>query len=286
MLSTSSPADGLHEVYLDLHIHLGWAGEPGSGVKISAARGLTLAAILRECRDRKGIGMIGVIDAATVGALADLGRLLASGQVRELDGGGLAYGPEVTLIPGAEVEVTHEANGKAIHLLCFMRGVRELREFAAWQQGRVRNRQLSSQRHHGTSPEDVTRFVGELGGIVIPAHIFTPFKGTLGAAGSIAEVIPQELWGHVPAVELGLSSDTELADELPELAQFAYVTNSDAHSLGKIGREYNLLHLGASTFDELVMALREQQGRRVAANFGLAVTGMWFIVGFVFNLIM
>ncbi|HLN63921.1 MAG TPA: endonuclease Q family protein, partial [Symbiobacteriaceae bacterium] len=269
MPSIAPPAEGLREVYLDLHIHLGWAGEPGGGVKISAARDLTLANILRECRERKGIGMVGVIDAATTGALDDLNRLMAAGVVEELPGGGLSYEGDVTLIPGAEIEVAHEANGKAIHLLGFVRGARELKELSAWQASRVRNRHLSTQRHHGTTAADVVTFVGSLGGIVIPAHIFTPFKSALGAAASIAEVIPPELWTHVPAVELGLSSDTELADMLPELSHFAFVTDADAHSLGKIGREYNLLHVGAPTFDELVMALRERDGRKVAANYGL-----------------
>ena len=269
MPSLPGPDSGLQAVYLDLHIHLGWAGEPGGGVKISAARDLTLANILLECRERKGIGMVGVIDAATAGALEDLERLLADGRVEELPGGGLSFGGDVTLIPGAEVEVAHAANGKAVHLTCFVRGARELRELGAWQRGRVRNRQLSTQRHHGTTAADVVQFVGSLGGIVIPAHIFTPFKATLGAAPTVADVIPPELWHHVPAVELGLSSDTALADELPELSRFTYVTNSDSHSLGKIGREYNLLHVAEPTFDELVMALREQAGRRVAANYGL-----------------
>lgn len=274
MPAVPTPGKGLQEVYLDLHIHLGWAGDPGGGVKISAARDLTLEQILIECRERKGIGMVGVIDAATTGALQDLERLLADGKVAELPGGGLGFGGDgpggsspVTLIPGAEIEVAH--GGKAVHLTCFVRGARELRELSRWQGARVRNRQLSTQRHHGTTAADVVQFAGGLGGVVIPAHIFTPFKSTLGAAAAVAEVIPPELWGHVPAVELGLSSDTELADELPELSRFTYVTNSDSHSLGKIGREYNLLHLGAPTFAELVLALREQQGRRVAANYGL-----------------
>ncbi|HYF93467.1 MAG TPA: endonuclease Q family protein [Symbiobacteriaceae bacterium] len=264
-----APASGLQEVYLDLHIHLGWAGEPGGGVKISAARDLTLENILIECRERKGIGMVGVIDASTAGALHDLERLLAAGKVEELPGGGLSFGGEVTLIPGAEVEVTHGPCGKAVHLTCYVRGARELRELGAWQQARVRNRQLSTQRHHGTSASEVVEFVGGLGGIVIPAHIFTPFKSTLGAAATVGEVIAPELWRYVPAVELGLSSDTELADELPELTRFTYVTNSDSHSLGKIGREYNLIRVAAPTFDELALALREEQGRRVAANYGL-----------------
>lgn len=257
----------LQTLFADLHIHLGWAGDPGGGVKISAARELTLANILREARERKGIRLIGVIDAAASGALQDLEGLLAAGVVTEHPGGGLAYEGDVTLIPGAEVEVLHQ--GKPVHLLCYFRGARELREFAGWQRERVRNPRLSTQRHHGTSAADLVAFVGGLGGVVIPAHIFTPFKSALGAVAAISEILPPELWGHVPAVELGLSSDTALADQLPELSAFSFVTNSDAHSLGKIGREYNRLLLAAPTFDEWVMALRGEAGRRVAANFGL-----------------
>lgn len=267
------------EVFLDLHVHLGWAGTghplrpQGGGVKISAARDLTLAGILTECRDRKGIGMVGVIDAATEGARFDLERLVADGLVEELPGGGFACGDEagsVTLIPGTEIEVAHAGNGKAVHLLAYVRGRRELAELAAWQRAHVKNAWLSTQRHHGTGASDLVRFVGEeLGGIVIPAHIFTPFKAALGAAASIAEVIDPTLWRHVPAVELGLSADTDLADELPELSRFTFVTDADAHSLGKIGREYNLIAVAEPTFDELVLALREQAGRRVVANYGL-----------------
>jgi len=254
-------------VYADLHVHLGWAGEPGGGVKIPAARDLTLPNILKECRDRKGIGMIGVIDAATSGALTDLRRLLAAGEVAELPGGGLAYQGEVTLLPGAEMEVEH--GGKPVHLLGYVPGLRELEELAAWSKERVKNTQLSTQRHHHTTAAELTAFIGSLGGIVIPAHIFTPFKAILGAAHSIGEVIPAELWRFVPAAELGLSSDTGWADELPELADFTFVTGSDSHSLGKIAREYNELYVAAPTFTELVLALRGEKGRRVAANYGL-----------------
>lgn len=266
MPSGSGADAGLQEVFADLHVHLGWAGDPGRAVKVSAARDLTLEGILQEARRRKGIGLVGVIDAATEGALRDLESLLAAGVVEERPGGGLAYG-EVTLIPGAEVEVLHE--GKPVHLLCYFRGAGELREFAAWQASRVRNRRLSTQRHHGTRAADVVRAVAGLGGVVIPAHIFTPFKALFSAAPAVAEVIPPDLWDHVPAVELGLSSDTALAEELPELGAFAFVTNSDAHSLGRIGREYNRLLVAAPTFDEWVLALRGEGGRKILANYGL-----------------
>lgn len=256
----------LRTCFADLHIHLGWAGDPGGVVKIPAARDLTLANILAEAHQRKGIGLVGVIDAATSGALHDLERLMAGGQVAERPGGGLAYG-EVTLIPGAEVEVVH--GGKPVHLLCYFRGADALRAFADWQAPRVKNRLLSTQRHHATTAAEVVEVVAGLGGVVIPAHIFTPHKSALGAAAAISEIIPPSLWGSVPAVELGLSSDTALADELPELSRFPFVTNSDAHSLGRIGREYNQLLLAEPSFDEWLLALRGEQGRAVQANYGL-----------------
>ncbi len=259
-------ADALRVIYADLHVHLGWAGDPGGGVKIAAARDLTLANILAEARDRKGLGLVGVIDAATSGALQDLERLLEDGLVEERPGGGLAYSG-LTLIPGAEVEVVHR--GKPVHLLCYFRGVDGLRAFAAWQAGRVKNTRLSTQRHHGTTAADVVEAAAERGGVVIPAHIFTPHKAALAAAPAVSEVIPPELWAAVPAVELGLSSDTALADELPELGRFPFVTNSDAHSLGRIGREYNQLLLAEPSFDEWLLAMRGEGGRRIVANFGL-----------------
>lgn len=255
------------EVYADLHVHLGRAGSPPGAVKISAAADLTLAGILRECRDRKGVAMVGVIDAASAGALADLEQLLAQGEVAEQPGGGLAFGGDVTLIPGAEIEVLHER--RPLHLLCYLPGLPELREFARWRGGRVRNLQLSTQRHHGTTASEAVAFTADLGGFAIPAHIFTPFKSALGAASLLGEIIDPGLWESVPAVELGLSSDTALADELPELSRFAYLSNSDAHSLGKIAREYNLLRLEALTFHELQLALSGQMGRGILANYGL-----------------
>ena len=48
-----------------------------------------------------------------------------------------------------------------------------------------------------------------------------------------------------------------------------FLTNSDAHSLGKIGREYNELQVAAPSFDEFRMALQGEAGRSIAANYGL-----------------
>lgn len=244
--------------YADLHVHLG-------GVKMAASPDLTVAGILEECLHRKGIGMVGIIDAAATPALEQLAALVGAGRLTPLPGGGLSFCGRVTLIVGAEVEVYEQG---PVHLLCYLPGLAELREFAAWQRTVVRNPSLSTQRHHASAAE-VVRRVGGLGGFVIPAHVFTPYKSILAAAGSVAAAIPPELWRHVPAVELGLSSDTDLADRVPEFGRFAFVTGSDAHSRAKIAREYMALDVERADFAELRLALAGTGGRGIRANYGL-----------------
>jgi DNA helicase II / ATP-dependent DNA helicase PcrA len=78
----------------------------------------------------------------------------------------------------------------------------------------------------------------------IPAHIWTPWFAALGSQSgfdSIKECYG-DLAGHIFAVETGLSSDPPMNWRLSMLDRYRLVSNSDAHSPGKLGRE-------ATTFD-------------------------------------
>ena len=66
-----------------------------------------------------------------------------------------------------------------------------------------------------------------------------------------------------------MSSDTFLADTISELESKAFLTNSDAHSLPKIAREYNKLEVKDISFKEVVKALKNEEGRKIVANYGL-----------------
>ena len=79
----------------------------------------------------------------------------------------------------------------------------------------------------------------------------------------------KEKFERVPAIELGLSSDTFLADEISELETKTFLTNSDAHSLPKIAREYNKILVDGISFKELMMAIKNEGGRKILANYGL-----------------
>jgi uncharacterized protein (TIGR00375 family) len=252
--------------YLDLHIHIGCSND-GRPVKITASRDLTLLNILNECLARKGIDMIGVVDCGSPGVLADLYTLLQEGKLVPLSQGGFRYGEKITIFTGIEMEAK-ENSGRRAHYLAFFPTLERLQDFAAFVAVHVKNPQLSTQ---ATNLRALTllKVVKSMGGIFIPAHVFTPHKGVYGAcASSLTQVFGAEA-ESIKAVELGLSADRNMAMLLPELRERVFFSNSDAHSLEKIGREYNLVVLEEPTFNEFVYLLEKKKGRYLKANYGL-----------------
>ena len=132
----------------------------------------------------------------------------------------------------------------------------------------IKNITLSTQRSD-LSGYELIDIVEKYNGILIPAHIFTPHKSYYGNCTDRLENIFKEKLNKIFAVELGLSADTFLADTISELERMTFVTNSDAHSLPKIAREYNKIQVEDISFKEIVMALKNEGGRKVLANYGL-----------------
>ncbi|MGI9450396.1 MAG: endonuclease Q family protein, partial [Geminicoccaceae bacterium] len=74
---------------------------------------------------------------------------------------------------------------------------------------------------------------------LIPAHIWTPWFAAMGSRSgfdSIADCYG-DLADHIFAVETGLSSDPEMNWRVSSLDKYRLVSNSDAHSPIKLGRE-------------------------------------------------
>ncbi|WEG14984.1 endonuclease Q family protein [Pullulanibacillus sp. KACC 23026] len=253
-------------IYADLHIHIGRTGS-GRPVKITGSRSLTLEAILEEAAFRKGLDLIGVIDCHVPEVLDELTQLIESGRVIELSEGGLRF-DEVTLILGTEIEVKEESSKGPIHLLAYMPTLKAMRTFSSWLSEHMTNITLSTQRFFNGTARDIQYKTKALGGLFVPAHVFTPFKSLygVGVTQSLSEILDPDA---IDAIELGLSSDTEMAEQLLELRQFPFLSNSDAHSLAKIAREYQTMRVKAATFSELKKVLKHEEGRAILANYGL-----------------
>ena len=144
----------------------------------------------------------------------------------------------------------------------------DIKGFSKEMRAHIRNITLSSQRAN-ISAYELIDIVEKYNGILIPAHAFTPHKSFYGNCTDRLEKIFKEKFDRVFAIELGLSSDTFLADEISELETRSFLTNSDAHSLPKIAREYNKMLVEDISFKEIVKALKKQDGRKILCNYGL-----------------
>lgn len=96
---------------------------------------------------------------------------------------------------------------------------------------------------------------------LIPAHVWTPWFSTLGSKGGYDSIDAcfRDLTGHVFALETGLSSDPAMNWRWSALDRFTLVSNSDAHSPQKLGREASLFDTEFS-YDGLFNALKSEEG--------------------------
>jgi uncharacterized protein (TIGR00375 family) len=107
------------------------------------------------------------------------------------------------------------------------------------------------------------------GGLIGPSHAFTPWTSMYKEFDSIRACYGDRV-GDVKYLELGLSADTFLADRIEELKDVTFLSNSDAHSPwpDKLGREFNRFELEEPTYEEIVKAIKHENGRRVVLNVG------------------
>ncbi len=97
-----------------------------------------------------------------------------------------------------------------------------------------------------------------------PAHIFTPWTGIYKSYDTIRECYD----ARPDFVELGLSSDTYLADAIKELHDYTYLTNSDSHSPWphRMGREFNRIEVEKLSYKSLYMAIKNNT---ITENYGI-----------------
>jgi uncharacterized protein (TIGR00375 family) len=99
--------------------------------------------------------------------------------------------------------------------------------------------------------------------LVVPAHAWTPWFSVFGANSgfdSLEECYEEEV-KHIYAIETGLSSDPEMNWRLSMLDTITLISNSDAHSPSRLGREANVFDCGL-TYREIAQAIRDKDPRR------------------------
>lgn len=158
---------------------------------------------------------------------------------------GILIGDGVSFILSGEVSNIYSQNGKGyrVHNIIMLSSLDMAREV---------NRMLA---HYGNLASDgrpilamscrtlaaeLAKISGDI--MLVPAHIWTPWFGVFGSNSGFnsLEEAYGDYTGSITALETGLSSDPAMNWRLSKLDGFTLISNSDAHSPQRLGREANI----------------------------------------------
>jgi uncharacterized protein (TIGR00375 family) len=161
-----------------------------------------------------------------------------------------------------EISSIYKKRGKVrkIHNLVFMPGIDAAMKFNS-RLAQVGNLASDGRPILGLDARDLLEMVLETDPLayLVPAHIWTPWFSLFGSKSGFDRIEDcfGDLSGEIFALETGLSSDPEMNWMLSALDRFSLISNSDAHSGEKLGREANIFS-GEMSFAGVRDALRRQ----------------------------
>jgi uncharacterized protein (TIGR00375 family) len=173
---------------------------------------------------------------------------------------------DVHFILSTEISLIYSKRGKVrkIHLLLFLPDFESVEKINA-RLGGLGNLRSDGRPILGLDAKAFVRLVTDLcpRAVVIPAHIWTPWFSLFGANSGFdaVEECFEEMTPRIFAMETGLSSDPAMNRRLSALDKYALVSNSDAHSPSKLGREANVFDAEFS-YAGVVEAIRGRSPER------------------------
>ncbi|QJA05795.1 DNA helicase UvrD [Thermosulfurimonas marina] len=246
------PEEWFGKFYLaDLHVH--------SRFSRATSREMTVPVLSRVARE-KGLGLVGTGDFTHPEYFRELGEYLEAAPEEGL------YvfredpeGPRFIL--SAEISLIFSWRGKGnrrLHLLLLAPSLEVVREINL-ALSRLGDLSADGRPTLGTPAREVVRLLRGISPeiAVIPAHAWTPWYSLFGSFSgfdSVEECFEEES-EHIWALETGLSSDPEMNWRISALDRFTLVSNSDAHSPAKLGREANAFWYPMS-YPEILRALK------------------------------
>ena len=247
----------------DLHIHSKYSRATSSDCD---------APHLELWARRKGIGLVGTGDFTHPVWRSELREMLepagdgvyALRKEFALPADVAGGGDPVRFVVSGEISTIYKKDGKTrkVHHVILLPGLDEAEELAHRLEA-VGNLHSDGRPILGMDSRDLLQMTMEAcpSAILIPAHIWTPHFSVFGEFSqfSTLEECYGDMTGCIHALETGLSSDPPMNRRVSQLDSYLLVSNSDAHSPQKLGREANLLSCGV-TYGELKHALETGEG--------------------------
>lgn len=161
-----------------------------------------------------------------------------------------------------EISSIYSKNGKTrrIHNLIFSPSVETAEKINA-QLGWQGNLKSDGRPILGLDSKELAKIVFNIDSkcVMVPAHAWTPWFsifGSMSGFDSIEECF-EEFAPQIFAIETGLSSDPAMNRRWSKLDHIALISNSDSHSLHRIGREANVFNAELS-YDGIIEAIRSK----------------------------
>lgn len=163
-----------------------------------------------------------------------------------------------------EISSIYKKNGRVrkVHSLILLPGLEEA-ELVSRKLETIGNIHSDGRPILGLDCHDLLEILLELcpEAVYVPAHIWTPHFSLFGAFSGFDSV--EECFGdlskYICAMETGLSSDPPMNWRVSALDRYQLISNSDAHSPAKLGREANLLDTELS-YEGLSKAIQTGKG--------------------------
>ena len=230
-------------IIADFHIHSKYSRATSKDMEITN---------IAKWADKKGIGIIGTGDFQHPKYFGYLKNKLveaAPGLYKIKDKSANAH-----IILTTEISNIFKQGGKVrkIHTLVFMPDIYAAEKFSKLL-AKKGNTDSDGRPIFGFSVKELVKITLDIcpDAMIVPAHAWTPWFSIFGSKSgfnSIEECFEEES-KNIKAIETGLSSDASMNWRISALDKITLISNSDAHSLHKIGREANVFDANYDYFE-------------------------------------
>lgn len=171
---------------------------------------------------------------------------------------------DVRFLLSAEISCIYSKNGKTrkIHSILFVPGFADAARINI-ALSKIGNLHSDGRPILGLDAKELLKIALDAApdAMLVPAHAWTPHFSVFGAVSGFdsLEECFEELTPNIHAIETGLSSDPLMNRRLSALDNITLISNSDAHSPAKIGREANILDTEIS-FSAITDAIKSGKG--------------------------
>ena len=167
----------------------------------------------------------------------------------------------------AETSHIYSQNGKShrIHLIIFAPDLETVGKINS-KLARIGNIASDGRPILGTPAKDMVKLVLDISPkcFVVPAHAWTPWFSVFGSSSGFNSI--EECFGdqtkNIYCIETGLSSDPPMNWRLSALDKITLISNSDAHSPRKIGREANAFDCDLS-YSDIINTLKTKDAKKL-----------------------